>query len=212
MQTPFKRYTLDALGAMSCCCLVVSYHLIVNLVDRFSEVLRDIVYCRCRAEQFDDCGVPTSVSAESTTQLPAGVLTNKPRYVVINDMVELEPFYYDVDRRYCEALLRDRPAGTCIVRPFKLKHETIRYILSIRAPNTYFHLFIRHAGKNGMYALGLEKEQEKRFKFPSDIVRYYQAHLLECTREKLCTKLQLQPLPISDVVSVRRQPVTEKTT
>uniref|UniRef100_A0A182UBF1 SH2 domain-containing protein n=1 Tax=Anopheles melas TaxID=34690 RepID=A0A182UBF1_9DIPT len=203
------------LGAMSCCCLVVSYHLIVNLVDRFSEVLRDLVYCRCRrAEQFDDCEVTAGDSVEPTVQLSAaGVLTNKPRYVVINDTVELEPFYYDIDRRYCELLLRDRPAGTCIVRPFKLKHETIRYILSIRAPDTYFHLFIRHAGKNGMYALGLEKEQEKRFKFPTDIVRYYQAHLLECSRaSRVCTKLQLQPLPISDVLEARRPNAPAKTT
>lgn len=194
-------------GAMSCCCLVVSYHLIVNLVDRFSEVVRDLLYCRCRSkgdDSPDNCdqveitvetGAPT-VPVSSSER----VLTNKPRYVVINDTVELEPFYYDVDRRYSELLLKDRPVGTCIVRPFKLKHATIRYILSIRAPDTYFHLFIRHAGQNGMYALGLEKEQEKRFKFPTDIVRYYQIHLLECTRAKLSTKLQLQPLPISDLV------------
>uniref|UniRef100_A0A182S133 SH2 domain-containing protein n=1 Tax=Anopheles funestus TaxID=62324 RepID=A0A182S133_ANOFN len=188
---------------MSCCCLVVSYHLIVNLVDRFSEVLRDIVYCRCRGKG-DDLSEQSASNCEVST-VPTGgstagcVLTNKPRYVVINDTVELEPFYYDVDRRYSELLLRDRPVGTCIVRPFKLKHATVRYILSIRAPETYFHLFIRHAGKNGMYALGLEKEQEKRFKFPVDIVRYYQGHLLECTGAKQSIKLQLQPLPISDV-------------
>ncbi|XP_052890073.1 uncharacterized protein LOC128298363 [Anopheles moucheti] len=188
-------------GAMSCCCLVVSYHLIVNLVDRFSETLRDMVYCRCRGKG-DDLSEQSAnqceVAGGSTTE-HGGVLTNRPRYVVINDTVELEPFYYDVDRRYSELLLRDRPVGTCIVRPFKLKHATIRYILSIRAQNTYFHLFIRHAGQNGMYALGLEKEQEKRFKFPTDIVRYYQIHLLECTRAKESTTLQLQPLPISDV-------------
>uniref|UniRef100_A0A182PGM8 SH2 domain-containing protein n=1 Tax=Anopheles epiroticus TaxID=199890 RepID=A0A182PGM8_9DIPT len=190
---------------MSCCCLVVSYHLIVNLVDRFSEVLRDIVYCRCRAteelpEQSDDC--------EQTMDEPVAtsVLTNKPRYVVLNDTVELEPFYYDIDRRHCELLLRDRPTGTCIVRPFKMKHATIRYILSIRAPDTYFHLFIRHAGKNGMYALGLEKEQERRFKFPTDIVRYYAVHLLECTRATTCVNVQLQPLPISDLMRDELRP------
>ena len=130
------------LGAMSCCCLVVSYHLIVNLVDRFSEVLRDLVYCRCRrAEQFDDCEVTASDSVEPTVQLSsAGVLTNKPRYVVINDTVELEPFYYDIDRRYCELLLRDRPAGTCIVRPFKLK---VRSLLSADVwSNLYLTSFI----------------------------------------------------------------------
>ncbi|XP_053659698.1 uncharacterized protein LOC128708742 [Anopheles marshallii] len=194
---------------MSCCCLVVSYHLIVNLVDRFSETLRDIVYCRCSGKGDDlseqsanQCGQVSAVPTGGPTAAPPTsgcVLTNRPRYVVINDTVELEPFYYDVDRRYSELLLRDRPVGTCIVRPFKLKHATIRYILSIRAPETYFHLFIRHAGKNGMYALGLEKEQEKRFKFPTDIVRYYQIHRLVCTRAKQSTTLQLQPLPISDV-------------
>ncbi|XP_050071154.1 uncharacterized protein LOC126559088 [Anopheles maculipalpis] len=194
---------------MSCCCLVVSYHLIVNLVDRFSDVLRDLLYCRCKSKGDDlsdncdqqvvtvEAGAPTDPVSSSSSER---VLTNKPRYVVINDTVELEPFYYDVDRRYSELLLKDRPVGTCIVRPFKLKHATIRYILSIRAPDTYFHLFIRHAGQNGMYALGLEKDQEKRFKFPTDIVRYYQIHLLECTRAQLVTKLQLQPLPISDLV------------
>uniref|UniRef100_A0A182T557 SH2 domain-containing protein n=1 Tax=Anopheles maculatus TaxID=74869 RepID=A0A182T557_9DIPT len=191
---------------MSCCCLVVSYHLIVNLVDRFSEVLRDLVYCRCR-DKGDDLSEYCEQVATVVTPEPVPssdrVLTNKPRYVVLNDTVELEPFYYDVDRRYSELLLKDRPVGTCIVRPFKLKHATIRYILSIRAPDTYFHLFIRHAGQNGMYALGLEKEQEKRFKFPTDIVRYYQVHLLECTRATLSTTLQLQPLPISELSNVR---------
>uniref|UniRef100_A0A182VZD0 SH2 domain-containing protein n=1 Tax=Anopheles minimus TaxID=112268 RepID=A0A182VZD0_9DIPT len=195
---------------MSCCCLVVSYHLIVNLVDRFSELLRDIVYCRCR-RRGDDLSEQSANNCEisgvatgglTAAELPTSgcVLTNKPRYIVINDTVELEPFYYDVDRRYCELLLKDRPVGTCIVRPFKLKHATIRYILSIRAADTYFHLFIRHAGTNGMYALGLEKEQEKRFKFPTDIVRYYQVNLLECTRAKKSIKLQLHPLPISDLI------------
>uniref|UniRef100_A0A182MB36 SH2 domain-containing protein n=1 Tax=Anopheles culicifacies TaxID=139723 RepID=A0A182MB36_9DIPT len=179
-------------------------------VDRFSELLHDIVYCRCRRKGDDlseqsaynselTTGVATSGSTTAALAPPGCVLTNKPRYVVINDTVELEPFYYDVDRRYCEMLLRDRPVGTCIVRPFKLKHATIRYILSIRAAETYFHLFIRHAGKNGMYALGLEKEHEKRFKFPSDIVRYYQMNFLECTRAKTSIKLQLHPLPISDL-------------
>ncbi|XP_035897603.1 uncharacterized protein LOC118505635 [Anopheles stephensi] len=189
---------------MSCCCLVVSYHLIVNLVDRFSELLRDLVYCRCRKgdDLSDHCDQVASVPLEPAPPSER-VLTNKPRYVVINDTVELEPFYYDVDRRYSELLLKDRPVGTCIVRPFKLKHATIRYILSIRAPDTYFHLFIRHAGQNGMYALGLEKEQEKRIKFPADIVRYYQVHLLECTRAKQSTKLQLHPLPISELAKAR---------
>uniref|UniRef100_A0A182NS33 SH2 domain-containing protein n=1 Tax=Anopheles dirus TaxID=7168 RepID=A0A182NS33_9DIPT len=194
---------------MSCCCLVVSYHLIVNLVDRFSETVHDLVYCRCRSEpvepeQSNDCAVK-AVSGDREEQ-PVGMLSNKPRYVVINDSVELEPFYYDIDRRYSELLLRDRPVGTCIVRPFKLKHETIRYILSIRAAGTYFHLFIRHAGHNGMYALGLEKEQEKRFKFPTDIVRYYQIHSLECTRARISVKLQLLPLPVSDVINAGLQP------
>ena len=80
-------------------------------------------------------------------------------------------------------------------------------------PRGSFKWVLRHAGKNGMYALGLEKEQEKRFKFPTDIVRYYQAHLLECSRaSQVCTKLQLQPLPISDVLEARRPNAPAKTT
>ncbi|XP_058128750.1 uncharacterized protein LOC131284126 [Anopheles ziemanni] len=192
-----------------CCCLHVSYHLIVNLFDRFSESIRDIVYCRCRkdlevqseaSEQYKSVQ-PNPAVEESTNPSvrPTLSLANKPRYVVINDTVELEPFFYDIDRHYSELLLKDRPAGTCLVRPFKLKHEHIRYILSIRACGTYFHLFIRHAGLNGMYALGLEKEPEKRFKFPTDIVRYYQLHALECTRATTTVKLQLIPLQLSDL-------------
>ncbi|XP_049536974.1 uncharacterized protein LOC125951892 [Anopheles darlingi] len=194
---------------MSCCCWTVSYHLVVNLVDRFSELVRDLIYCRCRNrtasssdEDADQQSVYSGVGVENS-----GIVTDKmepteilaisgrPRYVLLNDTVELQPFYYDVDRRQCELLLKDRPDGTCLVRPFKLKHETIRYILSIRATETYFHLFIRHAGNNGMYALGLEKQHEKRFKFATDIVHYYQLHSLECTRATaVIAKLKLSPL------------------
>ncbi|XP_053680507.1 uncharacterized protein LOC128731409 [Anopheles nili] len=184
---------------MSCCCLVVSYHLIVNLVNRFTETVRDAVHCRYRSEVLVEptsSGFVMSTGVNDLTDSATGM--GGPRYVVINDTVELEPFYHDVDRRYSELLLRNCPEGTCIVRPFKLKHERIRYVLSIRGPGTFFHLFIRHAGKNGMYALGLEKEHERRFKFPADIVRYYQVHLLECTRAQRTIRLQLLPLPGSD--------------
>ncbi|XP_050082627.1 uncharacterized protein LOC126569519 [Anopheles aquasalis] len=194
---------------MSCCCWTVSYHLVVNLVDRFSELVRDLIYCRCRnctgssldedADQqsvHSGGGVVNScVVADKTEPGEISTIGGRPRYVLLNDTVELQPFYYDVDRRQCELLLKDRPDGTCLVRPFKLKHETIRYILSIRAAETYFHLFIRHAGNNGMYALGLEKQHEKRFKFASDIVHYYQLHSLECTRATaVIAKLKLSPL------------------
>uniref|UniRef100_A0A182QQL9 SH2 domain-containing protein n=1 Tax=Anopheles farauti TaxID=69004 RepID=A0A182QQL9_9DIPT len=198
---------MSCVCAMSCCCLVVSFNFIVNLVGRLLDSVRDIAYCRrgteVQPERSSSDGEVKPVPGER-----AGVLKDKPRYAVINDTVELEPFYYDIDRRCSELLLRDRPVGTCIVRPFKLKHETIRYILSIRGTGTFYHLFIRHAGQNGMYALGLEKEQEKRFKFPTDIVRYYQAHSLQCTKAKESTKLLLLPLPISDV-TVRR-PLTDQ--
>uniref|UniRef100_A0A182J2P0 Uncharacterized protein n=1 Tax=Anopheles atroparvus TaxID=41427 RepID=A0A182J2P0_ANOAO len=201
---------------MGCCCLYVSYHLIVNLFDRFSEGVRDVVYCRCKrdaeaqSEGSEHYKVPSKTPPPAVSPpeepnfqsvRPMLSLANKPRYVVINDTVELEPFFYDIDRRYSELLLKDQPVGTCLVRPFKLKHEYIRYILSIRAKGTCFHLFIRHAGQNGMYALGLEKQPEKRFKFPTDIVRYYQLHPLECTRATMTVKLQLIPLQDSDSVN-----------
>ncbi|XP_058060470.1 uncharacterized protein LOC131211129 [Anopheles bellator] len=199
---------------MCCCCLTVSYHLVLNLVDRFLETVRDVIYCRCRNEpssQSDesvenragassggDCSTKQSVPElpDNNKLEPVLSASTKPRYVLLNDTVELQPFYYDIDRRASELLLKNRPEGTCLVRPFKLKHENIRYILSIRAEGTYFHLFIRNAGKNGMYALGLEKRCEKRFKFPSDIVAYYQLHSLECTRATMIARLKLIPLQL----------------
>ncbi|XP_052863591.1 uncharacterized protein LOC128270231 [Anopheles cruzii] len=198
---------------MCCCCLTVSYHLVLNLVDRFLETIRDVIYCRSRDEpssQSDesvvdrasasssvDCSLKQSVQLTDNNKVePVLSASTKPRYVLLNDTIELQPFYYDIDRRHSELLLKNRPEGTCLVRPFKIKHETIRYILSIRAESTYFHLFIRNAGQNGMYALGLEKRCEKRFKFPSDIVAYYQLHSLECTRATMLARLKLIPLQL----------------
>ncbi|XP_055616890.1 uncharacterized protein LOC129762527 [Toxorhynchites rutilus septentrionalis] len=121
-------------------------------------------------------------------------------YNVIYDTVELESYYYDVGRRQCEALLKGYKEGTCLVRPFKFKQSHIRYILSIKATSNYFHLFIRQTGPNRMYALGLEKQNERQFKFPADIVLYYRTHLLKCARNKIQIMLYLVPLENTEMI------------
>lgn len=42
-------------------------------------------------------------------------------YCVIYDTVELEPYFYNVDRVQCERMLEGGRDGVCIVRPFKFK-------------------------------------------------------------------------------------------
>ncbi|EDS35946.1 conserved hypothetical protein [Culex quinquefasciatus] len=116
-------------------------------------------------------------------------------YCVIYDTVELEPYFCNVDREQCERMLEGGRDGVCIVRPFKLKHTHIRYILSVRAAGSHFHLFIRRAGPNGLqYALGLQKHRERLFRFPADIVQHYRTHLLECANETVKIRLHLVPL------------------
>lgn len=117
-------------------------------------------------------------------------------YNVIYDTVELEPYYWAVNRLQSEEMLRGTPDGSCLVRPFKLQHPHIRYILSVHAAGIYFHLFIRLTTPNGLYALGLVKQKERRFKFPADIVQYYRTHRLECSSAIEGAKIRLHLLPI----------------
>lgn len=42
-------------------------------------------------------------------------------YCVIYDTVELEPYFYNVDRMQSERMLEGGRDGVCIVRPFKFK-------------------------------------------------------------------------------------------
>ncbi|XP_053698762.1 uncharacterized protein LOC128745708, partial [Sabethes cyaneus] len=120
-------------------------------------------------------------------------------YNVIYDTVEIEPYFYRVDRNQSEKLLQGNRPGSCLVKSSKFKHTKIRYILTIHAARSYFHLYIRRTGFNGMYALGLPKQKERRFKFPADIVQYYCTHLLECANETATVKLNLLPFVKSAV-------------
>ncbi|XP_058467239.1 uncharacterized protein LOC131440194 [Malaya genurostris] len=131
----------------------------------------------------------TDVSGEKSTDL-----TRHGVYNVIYDTVEVESYYYNVDRLQSEQLLSGLPNGSCLVRPFKFKHHRIRYILTIYAASSHFHLFIRQTGCNGTYALGLQKPKERYFKFAADIVQFYSTHLLECTNGTVKIRLNLVPL------------------
>ncbi|XP_062565251.1 uncharacterized protein LOC134227632 [Armigeres subalbatus] len=124
------------------------------------------------------------------------MMTGSGLYNVIYDTVELEPYFWAVDRPKSEEMLRGSPVGSCLVRPFKTQHPHIRYILSVHAAGVYFHLFIRLTAPNRMYALGLVKRKERQFKFPSDIVQYYQTHRLECSSSAAGAKFRLHLLPI----------------
>ncbi|KXJ81476.1 hypothetical protein RP20_CCG019408, partial [Aedes albopictus] len=134
--------------------------------------------------------------------MPAPLLMGSSFYNVIYDTVELEPYFWAVDRTQSEEMLRGTPDGSCLVRPFKMKHPHIRYILSVHAAGTYFHLFIRLTTPNGLYALGLAKQKERHFKFPADIVQYYRTHRLECSSSSssnsnsASAKIRLNLLPI----------------
>ncbi|XP_055524778.1 uncharacterized protein LOC129718233 [Wyeomyia smithii] len=140
---------------------------------------------------------PQPCDGDGTTDAGTGKGTDLRRaglYNVIYDTVEIEPYFYRVDRSQSEKLLERSSLGACLVRPSKFGHAEIRYILTIHAARSYFHLYIRRTGFNGMYALGLPKPKERRFKFPADIVQYYCTHLLECANGTVTVKLYLRPL------------------
>ncbi|XP_065079953.1 uncharacterized protein LOC135702840 [Ochlerotatus camptorhynchus] len=147
--------------------------------------------------------VDEDAATDSTKGTDLGMASAKLKgpsfYNVIYDTVELEPYFCAVDRPQSVEILRGHPDGACLVRPFKLKHAHIRYILSVHAAGAYFHLFIRKTSPNGMYALGLEKQKERQFKFPSDIVQYYRTHRLECATGDKAVKIRLHLLPIVNV-------------
>lgn len=53
--------------------------------------------------------------------MPAPLLVGSSFYNVIYDTVELEPYFWAVDRIQSEEMLRGTPDGSCLVRPFKMK-------------------------------------------------------------------------------------------
>ncbi|XP_058812525.1 uncharacterized protein LOC131677031 [Topomyia yanbarensis] len=139
---------------------------------------------------------------KGTDLMPSGV------YNVIYDTVEIESYYYNVDRLQSEQMLKGHRVGSCLVRPFKLKHARIRYILTIHVAGSYFHLFIRRTGFNSTYALGLQKPRERYFKFPADIIQFYSTHLLECSNDTM--KIRLYLVPLVKVESIASPKTEEK--
>ncbi|XP_059610838.1 uncharacterized protein LOC132257818 [Phlebotomus argentipes] len=108
-------------------------------------------------------------------------------------VVEAKPYFRLVDRESAEDLLKGGPDGACLVRPFKEKDESIKYVLSVYAQEKFFHLHLRQTPDGG-FVVGLEKAIEKEFPSPIHCVDYYRHHNLRCINSSGNVVVTLKPI------------------
>ncbi|GAB0087399.1 uncharacterized protein DMENIID0001_016960 [Sergentomyia squamirostris] len=108
-------------------------------------------------------------------------------------VVEAKAYFRLVDRESAEELLKGREDGACLVRPFKEKDDTIKYVLSVYAEQKFFHLHIRQT-VDGAFVIGLEKVIEKEFPSPIHCVDYYRQHNLRCINSSGNVVVNLRPI------------------
>ncbi|XP_049826539.1 uncharacterized protein LOC126266493 [Aethina tumida] len=99
-----------------------------------------------------------------------------------------EEYTLNVDRETAEELLKDRQNGTFIVRPSKDSSST----MSIVQDGQVFHLKVRDR-KDGLVALGFEKDNEVTFKNLNSLIDYYVSNNLYLTSDGKIYKTLLLP-------------------
>lgn len=80
------------------------------------------VFCFYHSIHSDAAETNTTTGSDPLVEvMPAPLLVGSSFYNVIYDTVELEPYFWAVDRIQSEEMLRGTPDGSCLVRPFKMK-------------------------------------------------------------------------------------------
>ncbi|XP_055696595.1 uncharacterized protein LOC129797779 [Lutzomyia longipalpis] len=108
-------------------------------------------------------------------------------------VVEAKSYFRLVDRESAEDLLRGKQDGACLVRPFKEKDDSIKYVLSVYAQEKFFHLHLRQT-VDGSFVIGLEKAIEKEFSSPIHCVDYYRHNNLRCINSSGNVVVTLKPI------------------